>query len=73
MDFILANSADPDEMLHSVILSRGQITKALIRGQSRISEKGFCLYKGVCVGGSLVLILSNFSYIPHENEIIWSH
>ena len=51
MVFILANSGDPDEMPHSVILSRGQITKALIRGGSRISGQGVCMYKGVCVGG----------------------
>ena len=24
-------------------------------------------------GGFALLILSNFSYISHENEIIWSH
>ena len=61
MDFILANSADSDEMPHSVILSRGQITKALIRGRSRISGKGVCMYKGVRGGGFALLILSNFS------------
>ena len=31
------------------------------------------MYRGVCVcvGGVTLLILSNFSYISHENEIIW--
>ena len=51
MDFILANIADPVKMPHSVILSREQITKALIRGGSRISDKGVHIYKGVCGGG----------------------
>ena len=36
-----------------------------------ISGKGVCMYKGM--GGSAVLILSHFSKISHENEIIWSH
>ena len=40
---------------------------------SRISGKGVHMYKGVCVWGYALLILSHFSYISHENEIIWSH
>ena len=39
------------------------------RGGSRISGKGFILYKGV---GVRLLMLSHFSEISHENEIIWS-
>ena len=40
------------------------------RGGSRISGKGVHMYKGV---GFALLILSHFSKIAHENEIIWSH
>ena len=40
------------------------------RGGSRISGNGVHMYKGV---GFALLILSNFSQISHENEIIWSH
>ena len=39
-------------------------------------ERGFiCIDACVCGGGGdlAMLILSNFSYISHENEIIWSH
>ena len=39
---------------------------------SRISRNGFIFIKvsGVCIK---LLILYHFSYISHENEIIWSH
>ena len=39
------------------------------RGGSTISGKGVHMYKGV---GFVLLIISNFSYIFHENEIILS-
>ena len=42
----------------------------IYRGRPRISVKGVHMYKGT---GFAFLILSNFSEIPHENEIIWSH
>ena len=38
------------------------------RSRSRISGKGVQKYKG---GGLTLLILSHFSLITHENEIIW--
>ena len=40
------------------------------RGVSWISGKGVHMYKGT---GFAFLILSHFSLISHENEIIWSH
>ena len=40
------------------------------RGGSRISGKGVRMYEGM---GFALLILSYFSKISHENEIIWSH
>ena len=42
----------------------------LDRGGSRISGMGF-----VCINvlGFVLLFLSHFSKISHENEIIWSH
>ena len=39
-------------------------------GGSRISGKGVQMYKG---RGFALTILSYFSLISHENEIIWSH
>ena len=42
---------------------------SLCRGGSRISGKGFICIK---VWGFALLILSHFSYISHENKIIWS-
>ena len=36
-----------------------------------MSEKGVNNYVQMC-GGLVMLILSQFSLIPHENEIIWS-
>ena len=42
----------------------------VLRGRSRISGKGIHMYKGV---GFALLILSDFSYISHENVIIWSY
>ena len=39
-------------------------------GRPRISGKGFICNK---VSGFALLILFHFSYISHENEIIWSH
>ena len=44
--------------------------------QGRIQDfwKGVHMYKGVCVWRGVTLqIVSNFSYISHEHEIIWSH
>ena len=42
----------------------------IYRGGSRNSGKGVHIYKGT---GFAFLILSHFSLISHENEIIWSH
>ena len=41
-----------------------------------ISGKGVHMYKDVCVcegGGFALLVLFHFSWISHENKIIWSH
>ena len=50
---------------------------AQVRGESRFREGGsyeeMCVCVCVCGGGFALLILSNFSLISHENEIIWSH
>ena len=42
----------------------------IYRGGSRMSGKGFICIK---VLGLAFLILSHFSLISHENEIIWPH
>ena len=45
-----------------------------VRGGSRISGKEVHIYNGMGgVGGFALLILSHFSEISYENEIIWSH
>ena len=49
--------------IHRVVLK-------LLRGGSRIFGKGVHMYKGVW--GVAFLILFHFSYISHENEMIWS-
>ena len=43
--------------------------KKVSRGGSRISEKGVLMFKGV---GFALLILYDFFYMSHENEIIWA-
>ena len=40
------------------------------RGGSRISGKGFICIK---MWGLALVVFSHFSYLSHENEIIWSH
>ena len=45
-------------------------TREIVRGGSRVSGQGVHMYKIV---GFALLILSHFSSISHENEIIWSH
>ena len=45
----------------------------LSQGRSRISGKGGSYVQCIKVWGFDLLNLSHFSFIPKENEIIWSH